>query len=291
MQKEIVGYTVENWEDSEVNKLFYATKSGTVYFLSECPQNTPSSRISEIKSEFKKYILDGSNVNAPEYFKNGTRYVCIEPYISSILYGYGAKSFLSLASEHRQRILLGAVNALQTLHWAGLVHGGIGSNCFRVCAAKDGSFRTILAGLAYAGKSSKRKDGYPPGFRAPEMINGAITEKTDIYALGVVFYFWLTRSLPVHGENQKLLIPSCVPGAYGKLLTGLLASDPQKRITLDTAIEILHNPSLTVGSEYIVYYMENSSGEFHADYARDIQEIHSGFTEKFSSRVSAHGLW
>ena len=291
MRKEINGYIVEDWEETDTNKLFIATKENSTYFLSMCPQNTPPSRISEINKRFKKEILSGSNVSVPEYMKFGTRYVCVEPYLPSILHGYGARAFLYLEPAHRQRIILGAVNALQTLHWAGLVHGGIHSNCFRVCAAKDSSFRTVLAGLAYAGKPTKRKEGYPEGFEAPEMSGGTISEKTDIYALGAVIYFWLTRRLPVREADQKLLIPSCIPRTYGSLLAGLLEPDPQKRITLDDAISMLHNPSLREGNNYKVYYMERSREESRIEYVQDIEQIHTGFTEDFSSKVPAHGIW
>ena len=290
MRKEIEGYTVEDWEDCETNRLFCAVKDNSTYFLSMCPQNTPSPRIKEIKDRFKKDILTGSNVSLPTYIKSGTRWVCVEPYLPSILHGYGAKAFFCLPPAHRQRILLGAVNALQTLHWAGLVHGGISSNCFRVIAAKDSSFRTILTGLAYAGKPTKRKEGYPTGFEAPEM-SGGLTEKTDIYALGAVICFWLTGNFPVRGESNKLLIPSYVPFGYGVLLAGLLEPDAQKRITLDRAIEILHNPSLKEGDNYTKYFMDNSIEESRMDHIRDIQEIHTDFSEGFSSKIKSYYNW
>ena len=291
MRKEICGYILDNWEDTETNKLFYAVKDRKAYFLSVCPKNTPPTRIRDIREKLRDSLLPDCNVNIPTYEKKDTRWICTEPYISSVLYGYGARAFVYLEPAHRQRIILGAINALQTLHWTGLVHGGISCNCFRVCAAKDGSFRTVLAGLAYAGMPSKRKNGYPPGFKAPEMVNDVLSQKTDIYALGAVIYFWLSRNLPIRGENGNLLIPSSIPKAYGRLLTGMLEQDPRKRISLEEAIEIIYDRSTRDDKGYIVYYSERGSEELRDEYIRDIQQIHTGFIDRFTSKIVSQKIW
>lgn len=209
-----------------------ASKTGKLFWLTRCPYDMTLSRAREIKEAFNESILPNGNLDLPLFFKEKGIWYCADVYYSSEMDGYNAKVFSALPAVHRQRIVFGSIYALKTLHEAGLVHGSISPDAFRVHISRDGSFRTRLSKFAYAGTEGRRISGYPDGYAAAECGNDYISQKTDTFALGVTIYFWLTGKLPQWTEDKRLILPDFVPTGYYPLLGAMLQFDEKDRIRL-----------------------------------------------------------
>lgn len=94
-----------------------------------------------------------------------------------------------------------------------------------------------------------------PGYIAPEYLSkpavNTVSEKMDIFALGVVFYFLVFGRMPMEGRsaeetmklNEKCEIDFTPATTYGKftsssidLMKKMLEKDPKKRADADTLI-------------------------------------------------------
>lgn len=80
-------------------------------------------------------------------------------------------------------------------------------------------------------KPQKNKNIGTIAFMAPEVKKGnPIPFKSDIYSLGLVLYFMLTKDLPQY--NEQLKIPTKYSQEILDLCTYLLREDPNKRPTI-----------------------------------------------------------
>jgi eukaryotic-like serine/threonine-protein kinase len=94
-------------------------------------------------------------------------------------------------------------HALAAVHRAGLLHRDMTA---RNVMREEGG-RVVLmdfgAGHEYSGGSSGRSDVLgTPLYMAPELFTGGLADqRTDIYALGALLYYLVTRSFPVTGRS------------------------------------------------------------------------------------------
>lgn len=94
-------------------------------------------------------------------------------------------------------------HALAAVHRAGLLHRDMTA---RNVMREEGG-RVVLmdfgAGHEYSGESSGRSDVMgTPLYMAPELFTGGLADqRTDIYALGALLYYLVTRSFPVNGRS------------------------------------------------------------------------------------------
>ncbi len=106
-------------------------------------------------------------------------------------------------------IALQMANALRYIHRRGIIHGDIKSDNILLLRTRDRHKRSIKLldfGLARAAKGEKSEhvEGTPE-YLAPERIEGATaTQRSDIYALGMLFYELLVGSLPFKGTMEQL---------------------------------------------------------------------------------------
>jgi serine/threonine-protein kinase len=96
--------------------------------------------------------------------------------------------------------------ALHALHEAGVVHRDLKPE--NILIRNDGSPVLVDFGIAHIADqqdaSSPRIVG-TPAYISPEQAAGdRITGQTDIYALGVIAYEWLTGTLPLHSQAASL---------------------------------------------------------------------------------------
>lgn len=70
-----------------------------------------------------------------------------------------------------------------------------------------------------------------PNYMAPEQSQSLAhaTEKSDIYSLGVIMYFYFCHSLPIEGAPPLSKINPKVPQSLSDLVAHCIATDPQRR--------------------------------------------------------------
>lgn len=115
-----------------------------------------------------------------------------------------------------------------------------------------------------------------PEYLAPEMIKQkGHTKSLDIWNLGILFFELLTGRPPFEGKNQQELFqnvlnfkirwPKGFSGVAKDLVTKLLKTDPDQRITLDEILEHpwfqAHQPTKPVVTKSIVPQKLDPSGE------------------------------
>jgi serine/threonine protein kinase/WD40 repeat protein len=196
---------------------------------------------------FATYEVQGRLCLAMEYLEGQSLQSAVE-----------AKSG-KLEVDHALQLLLEAARGLAAAHEAGLLHRDIKpANLFVTSTGRGraGGLKLIDFGLATAdtrARASMVDDpalisgtaGGTPLFMAPELWLGQpATAKSDLFALGVTFYFAFCGSLPyadttVHGLRREMLsdepFPSLrssrpdVPPAVASIVDRLMEKRPERR--------------------------------------------------------------
>jgi eukaryotic-like serine/threonine-protein kinase len=128
------------------------------------------------------------------------------------------------------RLALELGGAIETLHNMGFVHGAIAPR--NVIVLEDGHLKLLdleLSGLRDAREVQALVNVEPPAeYLSPEQIQKApITEKTDIYAFGVVLHELLSGAPPFQGTTREAIFTKHLkeaPPAVHKLRDGVPAS-------------------------------------------------------------------
>jgi serine/threonine protein kinase len=141
------------------------------------------------------------------------------------------------------RIGIELAGAIGAVHDAGLLHRDVKPH--NIMLARDG--RVVLMDF---GSGHDARTGEPPGlsgtplYLAPELLaGGPPSVSTDIYSVGVVLFYLLTRTYPVRGETLRDLhlahqgrpasdvrhLRSDVPRALALVIARALDPDPSRR--------------------------------------------------------------
>ena len=162
------------------------------------------------------------------------------------------------------RIGLELGGAVETLHNMGFVHGAI--NPRNVVVLDDGRVKLLdveLAGLRDAREVQGLVSTDPPAeYLAPEQIQKApITEKTDIYAFGVVLYALLSGAPPFEATTREAVcakhlkdapVPihrrhDGIPASVSRAVTLALYKQPEARPLMGDVLNLLwlgaHGPA------------------------------------------------
>jgi PAS domain S-box-containing protein len=148
------------------------------------------------------------------------------------------------------RIALGLTEALAELHHQGLVHRDLKPE--HVLLDQTGQVR--LTGLGFASRCPRERQALLPpeiipcslAYMAPEQtgrMNRSTDSRSDLYALGVIFYQLLTRELPfsagdpmewVHCHIARQAVPPAhrvpeIPEPLSKIVMKLLAKTAEER--------------------------------------------------------------
>jgi serine/threonine-protein kinase len=162
------------------------------------------------------------------------------------------------------RIALDLGGAVETLHNLGFVHGAITPR--NVMVLEDGRVKLLdveLSGL----RDAREVQGLvnveqPAEYLAPEQIQkGPITEKTDIYAYGVVLHELLTGAPPFQGPSREAIFAKhlkeapapihrgrdAIPASVSRAVTLALYKQPEARPLMGDVLNLLwtgaHGPA------------------------------------------------
>ena len=122
--------------------------------------------------------------------------------------------------EDRLRDLADAVlGALGAAHAQGLVHRDVKPG--NILLTDDGTFKVCDFGIATtldAGDTTTRVPLGTPAYTAPERLRGfSATERSDLYALGVVLYEAAAGARPFTGDGAVAVAEAVVAGAHTDL--------------------------------------------------------------------------
>jgi len=179
--------------------------------------------------------------------------------LSEMLAGHTA-----LEVHNALRIALELGGAVETLHNLGFVHGAITPR--NVMVLEDGRVKLLdieLSGL----RDAREVRGLvsvdqPAEYLAPEQIQkGPITEKTDIYAYGVVLHELLTGAPPFQGPSREAIFAKhlkeapapihrgrdAIPASVSRAVTLALYKQPEARPLMGDVLNLLwtgaHGPA------------------------------------------------
>ncbi|HEY9722760.1 MAG TPA: serine/threonine-protein kinase, partial [Oscillatoriaceae cyanobacterium] len=149
------------------------------------------------------------------------------PYYAMTLVGGESLEALGPVDAEQARALLAELlPILSHVHRRGLVHGDLKAE--NLMRAEDG--RLMLMDFGLAGPAGARPHGLEGTVThlAPELIQrGRADQRTDLYALGVILYKWLTGQLPILGASPAETLRGQVetlPAPPSTLVSGL---DPE----------------------------------------------------------------
>lgn len=163
--------------------------------------------------------------------------------------GYSLRTYLArhapLSEQEALNYLTQISAALQAVHQAGLIHRDLKPD--NLLRTEDGHLYLIDFGITKSSEWALTQTGYPLGtyaYMAPEqLINSRdVTNKVDLYALGVIAFEMLTGRLPFVGNEAEILdghrflpppsLRSLNPqlsAAIEQLVLKLLAKNPLQR--------------------------------------------------------------
>lgn len=178
------------------------------------------------------------------------------------------QSHSSIPIDTAVRIAIDIGNALEEAHDNGIIHCDIKPH--NILLTRDGKVKVTDFGIARAINSSTVIDKQSilgsVHYLSPEQAAGdKITEKTDIYSLGIVLYEMLTHHLPFEGETAVSIAlkhmqgdvprptkynPAISPMLEECLLTAL-QKDPNKRY--DTVGDFISELKIAQGFTTTIY--------------------------------------
>jgi serine/threonine protein kinase len=174
-------------------------------------------------------------------------------YINGSSLAHHVKEVGKLDPLSATRFMRQICSGLASAHMVGLIHCDVKPDNVMLTGDKQAKIGDFGLARVFGGASMKnRKTVGTPYYMAPELFAGKeASVATDVYALGVTFYYLLTGRVPIAaktmGELQKKLLfdeAPCVskyapdvPKPILDLVAGLMARDPYDRPSL--SLELL----------------------------------------------------
>jgi eukaryotic-like serine/threonine-protein kinase len=174
------------------------------------------------------------------------------PYlVMELLDGEDLSSVISrrgrLTPPHAADVLGHVANALHVAHERGVIHRDVKASNIVVCRDNrvvlvDFGIAKVLDASASDLTSSRQALGTPASM-APEQIQGkAVDARTDVYALGALFYHLVTGRLPyddssptmssylhLHAARPKASVAAPVPPGVDSVIARAMSIDPARR--------------------------------------------------------------
>ncbi len=187
--------------------------------------------------------------------ENGVPYIAME-YLEGVDLDEVIRKKVDLTLEMKLRIILQASDALAYAHRHGIIHRDIKPANIRLVDDLK-TVKIMDFGIAKLGASHFTQTGIimgTPHYMSPEQIRDLrdkIDGRTDVFALGVVFYQLLTGKRPFDGEQFTTVFykivhepPPPLTLAQGEehahivqLVHEMIEKDPEKRPTAEVVVE------------------------------------------------------
>ena len=270
----INGYTLKDElknADSGFSKWGFATKGGKEYFIKELinpvypiDAGAMSKELFENRRKFcanyedryRNYYASinqasrGNLVRIIEFFRCGSRYYIVTEKVSGSIISLDEVSALS--EENKFLLMKSVAYAFDCLHTAGIVHFDVKTTNILVKRTPGGRYTARVIDFDSGYFNGEQRDDQEIGgdltYLAPETFMGICgekivpDEKSDIFALGLVFHEYYCGKLPYYDPNEYeyiyeaaldggQIIPDkdAMPEELANLIMSMLDADPSKR--------------------------------------------------------------
>ncbi|MDD5542656.1 MAG: sigma 54-interacting transcriptional regulator [Acidobacteriia bacterium] len=220
-----------------------------------------------------------------------------------------------LGFNNRLELAIEICRALSYIHARGYVHGDLKPE--NIVVSSDGkgespSLKILDFGLARTfDEASRQKLGGTLAYLAPETLQGqSMNLRSDLYALGVVFYQLFTRQLPFEETDPQLLVnmqlsvsptrPSerdnTLPSALDNVVLKLLRKNPDDRF--ESAEGVIRSINQLLGTQFEIDTRATAfdyirSGRFvgrRTELGQVVQSLNKARSEHAGSLVLVQGL-
>ena len=188
------------------------------------------------------------------------KYIVMELIDGENLEEYRLRKGGKITEDDVRRIAMQILNGLNYFHEKGLVHLDLKPQ--NIMVSRDGEVKITDYGISTSIKEqieANAKSGEMSGgtlcFMAPEQLNGSFCDcRTDIYALGLIFYQLLKGELPFSLESKEAIVvwhldakhacPKTGFSTFDRIIARAVSFDPKQRFTNCVEIvELLSKPA------------------------------------------------
>ncbi len=272
----INGYVFDEWvtENSGFSKWAFAEKNGKNYFIkqllepiypmdksvmSESMLRAKEQQCLDFEAHFANFYntinraSHGNLVRIEEFFRCDSHYyVAMERVPAAKL---SLEQIARMDTLHKYVLLRSVAYAFKCMHDAKLVHFDVKPTNIMVQETESGHFSVKIIdfdGGFFVGEPPKGDDiGGDPAYLAPETFlaligeEAQLTEKSDIFSLGLVMHQLFTGHMPYFDKSEydyiyeMALDQGCIQPAFGipddfsDILKRMMDADPEKRPSAD----------------------------------------------------------
>ena len=245
----------------------FCEKSGREYFIKEFltpvyPEDT--SELSAKVIERKRKVCDdfyskkrefynaldccrtGNNILIQDFFRSGTKYYIVTDKVESD--GTDPAIIAQLPREKKEAFIRAILFSIAKLHKAGVVHADIKPDNILLKKTNDGYYTAKIvdfdAGFLVGNTPTDVQGDFI--YLSPEVYlkmneeDVELTEKIDIFALGILFHQYWTGELPTFGSDYRyafeavldgsnIYVSDDIPLAFRSQICRMLSKDPASR--------------------------------------------------------------
>lgn len=190
----------------------------------------------------------GNNIIIHDFFLEGTKYYIITDKVQPAT--LSLKDVSSLASPKKESLIRSILYSIASLHEAGIVHSDVKPDNILLKETPDGFITAKIidfdAGFLVNTPQPKVKGDFvylsPEAYLKMKGENRVLTEKIDVFALGLLFHQYLTGELPEFLKEDryvclsllngnKVTLSGALPPFYKSIIMNMLSLKPEDRMS------------------------------------------------------------